>query len=189
LTSTVNRVSFSNIQNASGEIPFGNGPVLEEGINNFGNFTLLQKDSVVEIQSTFNRKNNFNTIKWSIYPSGWIRLQVDYFPSAYFTNFSGINFTLPATDMRAVNYMGYGPYRVWKNRMKGNSFGEWNKAYNDSETGEAPWNYPEFKGYHAGFFHGVFTNCSQQVYSCNGERRHVPSFVYPRLENRPVAQL
>lgn len=153
---------ISNIQNAFGKIPFGNGPVLEEGINNFGNFTLVQKDSLVEIQSTFNRKNNFNTMKWTIYPSGWICLKVDYFPSAYSTNFSGINFTLPATDMRALNYTGYGPYRVWKNRMKGNSFGEWHKPYNDSETGEAPWNYPEFKGYYAGFYHGVFTTAANR---------------------------
>ena len=32
--------------------------------------------------------------------------------------------------------MGNGPYRVWKNRMKGNQFGIWNKKYNNTETGE-----------------------------------------------------
>lgn len=45
--------------------------------------------------------------------------------------------------------MGDGPYRVWKNRMKGTKFGVWNKIYNNTETGEAPRVYPEFKGYHS----------------------------------------
>ena len=153
---------INNIQNALGKIPFGNGPVLEEGVNNFGNFTLSQADSVVQIKSTFNRKNNFNTMQWSIYPSGWVRLQIDYFPSAYFTNFSGINFSMPESSIRSVNYIGYGPYRVWKNRMKGNSFGDWQKVYNNSETGEAPWNYPEFKGYHAEFYHGIFNTSANR---------------------------
>ena len=153
---------INNIQNALGKIPFGNGPVLEEGSNNFGNFNMVQTDSVIEIKSTFNRKNNFNTMQWSIYPSGWVRLQIDYFPSAYFTNFSGINFSMPESSIRSVNYTGYGPYRVWKNRMKGNSFGDWHKVYNNTETGEAPWNYPEFKGYHAGFYHGIFNTSSNR---------------------------
>ena len=153
---------INNIENALGKIPFGNGPVLEEGVNNFGNFSLVQTDSVVEIKSTFNRKTNFNTMQWSIYPSGWVRLQIDYFPSAYFTNFSGINFSMPESSIRSVNYTGYGPYRVWKNRMKGNSFGDWQKVYNNTETGEAPWNYPEFKGYHAGFYHGIFNTSANR---------------------------
>jgi len=123
---------------------------------------LVQRDSVIEIKSTFNRKNNFNTMQWSIYPSGWVRLQIDYFPSAYFTNFSGINFSMPESSIHSVNYTGYGPYRVWKNRMKGNSFGDWHKVYNNTETGEAPWKYPEFKGYHAGFYHGIFNTSANR---------------------------
>jgi hypothetical protein len=58
--------------------------------------------------------------------------------------------------------MGNGPYRVWKNRMKGNQFGVWNKIYNNTETGEAPWVYPEFKGYHSNFYHGTFFTGSNQ---------------------------
>ena len=32
--------------------------------------------------------------------------------------------------------MGYGPYRVWKNRMKGNSFGSWHKKYESYKKGK-----------------------------------------------------
>jgi hypothetical protein len=47
-----------------------------------------------------------------------------------------------------MKWLGRGPYRVWKNRMKGQQFGVWHKDYNNSVTGET-WGYPEFKGYHA----------------------------------------
>jgi hypothetical protein len=47
-----------------------------------------------------------------------------------------------------MQWMGRGPYRVWKNRLKGQQFGVWQKAYNNTVTGES-WNYPEFKGWHA----------------------------------------
>jgi len=48
--------------------------------------------------------------------------------------------------------MGNGPFRVWKNRMKGNQFGVWQKEYNTTETGEIPFLYPEFKGYHSNMY-------------------------------------
>ncbi len=50
--------------------------------------------------------------------------------------------------------MGRGPYRVWKNRMKGSNIGVWEKAYNNTITGESFNNliYPEFKGYHGNLY-------------------------------------
>jgi hypothetical protein len=47
-----------------------------------------------------------------------------------------------------VKWLGRGPYKVWKNRLRGQQFGVWHKDYNNSITGES-WKYPEFKGYHA----------------------------------------
>jgi hypothetical protein len=47
--------------------------------------------------------------------------------------------------------MANGPYRVWKNRMKGTQFGVFNKKYNNTITGQS-WNYPEFKGYYSNFY-------------------------------------
>jgi hypothetical protein len=91
-----------------------------------------------------------------------MRLQVDYFPASYFTDFIGVNFSMPESEIRSVTYMGDGPYRVWKNRMKGNRFGMWTKEYNTSETGEYPWTYPEFKGYHSRFYGGIFRTRTQR---------------------------
>lgn len=137
------------------EIPFSNGPVIQQGINNFGEFSYRKNGDTVIIESAFNRKEHYNTLQWTIYPSGWIKMQVQYFPSDYFTDFVGVNFSFPENQIRSVDYMGKGPYRVWKNRMKGNQFGIWNKTYNNTETGEA-WVYPEFKGYHANMYWSRF---------------------------------
>ena len=73
----------------------------------------------------------------------------------------GINFDFPEGEIRSVTYMGKGPYRVWKNRLKGGLFGVWHKKYNNTETGES-WNYPEFKGYYADFTEDYFQRPSLQ---------------------------
>lgn len=140
------------VTNGKGAIPFRDGPVLQQGLNNFGNFQLHQDGAKLVFASTFDTKTNYNTLEWTFYPSGLVKLFVRYFPGDYFTDYVGLNFSLPEKEMLRVTYMGKGPYRVWKNRMKGQSLGVWDKAYNTSETGEAPWLYPEFKGYHANLY-------------------------------------
>jgi len=149
-------------------IPFNNGPILQEGDNNFAGFSYHEEGNKLIITSTFDRKKSYNTLQWTIYPSGILKMTVQYFPAAYFTSFAGVNFTFPEKEMRAVEYMGSGPYRVWKNRLKGTSFGIWHKAYNNTETGES-WNYPEFKGYHANMYWCKFITTSQPftVYTDN----------------------
>lgn len=59
--------------------------------------------------------------------------------------------------------MGRGPYRVWKNRLRGQQFGIWQKNYNNTVTGEQTKNvghldYPEFKGYHANIYWAQLLN-------------------------------
>lgn len=145
-----------SVKNAGGHLPFNNGPIVQEAVNNFKGIKHYMDGKNLVIESIFNKKDSYNTIKWTVYPSGWIKLDVSYFPSAYFTNFAGINFSFPEKEIQSVTYMGNGPYRVWKNRMKGGQFGVWNKQYNATETGENPWIYPEFKGYYSNFYGGYF---------------------------------
>ena len=63
----------------------------------------------------------------------------------------GVTFDYPEKNVTGMYMLGKGPYRVWRNRMKGGTLGGWNKAYNDAITGER-WEYPEFKGYYANFY-------------------------------------
>lgn len=149
------------VQNGKAKIPFSNGPIVQEGATNFQGFSTHFDGNNLVISSTFDRKKSYNTLQWTIYPSGLLKMQVHYFPSEYFTSFVGINFSFPESEIKGVNYMGYGPYRVWKNRMKGDKFGVWNKTYNNTETGEAPWVYPEFKGYYRNMYRCKFITAGQ----------------------------
>jgi hypothetical protein len=152
---------LEKVSNGKGNIPFTNGPVLQEGLNNFHNFSSRREGDHVIIASAFDRKTAYNTLQWTIYPSGWIKMEVVYFPGAYFTNFAGVNFSFPEKQLKGITYLGNGPNRVWKNRMKGNLFGVWNKTYNDAATGEYPFTYPEFKGYHSNMYWVIFHTSAQ----------------------------
>lgn len=160
--------SLVEVKNSEGVIPFNNGPVVQEAVNNFANFTHRFNGDTLIIQSTFDRKKSYNTLQWTIYPSGIIKMQVHYFPAEMSTWFDGVNFSFPEDHMKGVEYMGNGPYHVWKNRLKGNQFGVWNKKYNNTETGES-WNYPEFKGYHSNMYWCKFITTTQPftVYTDN----------------------
>lgn len=63
----------------------------------------------------------------------------------------GLTFDYPESRVDSVRWVGRGPYRVWKNRLKGQQFGAWSLAYNNTITGSYntpnPPLYPEFKGY------------------------------------------
>jgi hypothetical protein len=63
----------------------------------------------------------------------------------------GITFSFPEKGVTGMKWFGRGPYHVWKNRIKGTTYGVWEKDYNTTITGESFENlvYPEFKGYHA----------------------------------------
>ncbi|PWK27640.1 beta-galactosidase/beta-glucuronidase [Arcicella aurantiaca] len=152
---------LQGVKNAKGFIPFNNGPIVQEGATNFQNFTHKTENGNIIIESTFDRKSAYNTLQWTIYPSGWVKMKVNYFPAAYLTTFFGVNFSFPENEIKGVEYMGNGPYRVWKNRMKGNQFGVWKKDYNTTETGEIPFVYPEFKGYHSNMYWCKFLTKSQ----------------------------
>ncbi|MCD2423066.1 glycoside hydrolase family 2 [Niabella pedocola] len=150
-----------SVKNGNRSIPLTNGPRIQEGVTNFKKFSHRFEGKNLIIASAFDKKESFNTLQWTIYPSGWVRMEVHYFPLALHTNMLGVNFDYPESQMRSVTYMGNGPYRVWKNRMKGTAFGVWDKQYNSTETGEQ-WVYPEFKGYYSNFYGGYFNGADQR---------------------------
>ncbi len=89
-------------------------------------------------------------VAWRLHPSGWLQLDYNYrFPPHAETDYLGVTFDYPEENVTSLRWLGRGPYRVWKNRTKGPQFGVWEKDYNDTMTGLS-WEYPEFKGFHAG---------------------------------------
>ena len=161
LKATSNGVSFTvskltglveDINNQSGHISFSNGPVLCEGYTNFKSLNYhYEKDNLV-IESTFEKQTSYQEVKWTIYPSGWIKLDVEYCPEVERSVLMGINFSYPEELITGMTWYGDGPYRVWKNRIRGTKLNVWHKDYNNTITGEPPYIYPEFKGYHSNMY-------------------------------------
>jgi Glycosyl hydrolases family 2, TIM barrel domain/Glycosyl hydrolases family 2, sugar binding domain/Glycosyl hydrolases family 2/Beta galactosidase small chain len=102
------------------------------------------------------------TVKWTFAPGKAVKLQYQYTLEKHWSqqtgvDFAGITFNYPEDQITGMKWLGRGPYRVWKNRLKGQQFGVWHKDYNNTITG-ASWNYPEFKGYHADLYWVVIEN-------------------------------
>ena len=58
--------------------------------------------------------------------------------------------------MRSMRFLGEGPYRVWKNRLKGGVLDVWSNKYKNDVPG-VTWDFPEFKGYYRDWRWVVFT--------------------------------
>ena len=67
----------------------------------------------------------------------------------------GFTFSWPEENVSGMQWLGRGPYRVWKNRQRGHNIDLWEKAYNNTITAKAVrgrLEYPEFKGYHGNIY-------------------------------------
>lgn len=90
-------------------------------------------------------RGDLRSVVWRIRGNGWIECRYRY-ASEGPKDFIGVAFDYPETLVRHKRWLGDGPYRVWKNRLRGVSFGIWENDYNNTITGWRDWVYPEFKG-------------------------------------------
>nr|WP_315153167.1 glycoside hydrolase family 2 TIM barrel-domain containing protein [uncultured Flavobacterium sp.] len=149
------------IKNKTNIIPLTNGPK-----------TIGMKAKVKDVQvsqdgdkaiCTVSYSGGLHSIKWIMEADGRFKMELlaltnatnnGGFDGAAFEDAIdkfGITFSFPEKGVTGIKYFGKGPYHVWKNRIKGTTYGVWEKAYNTTITGESFENliYPEFKGYHA----------------------------------------
>jgi len=154
---------IKEISNSRGLIPLGNGPILCERDTGFLHLKITEKDHNIIVNYLFSKNSLFRLLQWTFYPSGWARLDAEYFPKDYLSDYMGICFSFPEKTVIRVKWMGDGPYRVWKNRMKGNRLGIWEKEYNNTVNGEKEFIYPEFKGYHSRLYWAVIETNNQPL--------------------------
>lgn len=103
------------------------------------NFSLRNGPRLATTNATLDK------VVWRLRDDDW--LQCDYRYHAEGTNdYFGVVFDYPENLVRAKQWLGDGPYRVWKNRRQGVTFGVWQNNYNNTITGWRGWVYPEFKG-------------------------------------------
>lgn len=127
------------------KISFGGGPALAGSSLDLREFRSYRKDNEYIIESDY--IGDSLKVKWSFHSGGQPRLDYSYLTKDT-VEFMGITFNYPEEKITGIKYLGRGPYRVWKNRLKGQQLGAWQKTYNNTITGEN-WSYPEFKGYYA----------------------------------------
>ncbi|WP_223857471.1 glycoside hydrolase family 2 TIM barrel-domain containing protein [Sphingobacterium micropteri] len=147
------------VKSGDEQIPFSNGPQPAVGKADFVSMEHATKGDSVFVEIHYN--GPLKRVKYKLAPSGLLTLDYAYYhdtgDAGNAFDYLGINFDFPEELVTGVKYMGRGPYRVWKNRMKGNHYGVWHKKYNNTVTGES-WEYPEFKGYYRNFNWVVIEN-------------------------------
>lgn len=151
---------LTNVVKAGKRIPLADGPVLLGSNKEIAQVRQSSQTDGVVIHVTF---SDGDAYRWTVRNNGLLDLEVMYKPER-FSMFTGITFTYPEDQVAGTKWLGNGPYRVYKNRMKGARFGIWEKGYNNTVTGESGYIYPEFKGYHA------------NTYWARMEGREVPDF-------------
>ncbi|WP_347156544.1 glycoside hydrolase family 2 TIM barrel-domain containing protein [Pontibacter chitinilyticus] len=128
-------------------VVLSNGPRLVSGEASLKTLEHHPDGNDYVVEATF--EGTLKKITWRMLPDGWLQLNYAYqFKGGKGLDYLGVTFDFPEDQVKGMRWLGRGPYRVWKNRMKGQEFGVWQKAYNDAMTGVS-WEYPEFKGFHA----------------------------------------
>ncbi|MBN2685941.1 MAG: hypothetical protein JXR40_11730 [Pontiellaceae bacterium] len=152
---------ITSVHRGTAEIPFNHGPV-PVGMKAKVVGTKTWNDNGTAILEV-DYAGGIDKITWSMTADGLLKMDMlclskatndGGFDGGYvednITAF-GITFDYPEEKVKGMEWFGRGPYRVWKNRIPGTTFGLWSKDYNNTITGESFENliYPEFKGYHA----------------------------------------
>ncbi len=136
-----------NVVNAVSEIPLANGPTLAGIKLTLKSFRHFLGKTGYEVVAEYEGNRNQFTAHWLLVANQPAELTYSYSQRGE-ADFMGITFDYPEPLITGMKWLGRGPYRVWKNRLKGMKYGVWHKDYNDFVTGE-DFQYPEFKGYHA----------------------------------------
>jgi len=137
-----------------GLVSFSGGPV-PVGVESELVDTKWETDSEGNFKFMIFYKKYPQQIVWKIERSGLLSLETSPLKRGLRDiDYVGISFNYPEEKCTKVKWMGRGPYRVWKNRLKGSNIGVWEKEYNNTITGESFNNliYPEFKGYHGNLY-------------------------------------
>lgn len=139
---------LQKVRGVSGDISLSDGPVLtgvKPQLKEIKRYVSGNSQVIEPIYTDGNFK-----VKWTFTPGKPAQLQYSYLPRGS-ADFYGITFNYPEQNITGMKWLGNGPYRVWKNRLKGGMLNVWQKDYNNTITGES-WLYPEFKGYHANMY-------------------------------------
>jgi hypothetical protein len=136
---------------------FNNGPILTAGTQTLSSISAVASGSNIVV--TVNYTGNMNYAKWTVYPSGWVDLEYKYNLNGSYDTM-GVSFSYPENKVQEVKWLGKGPFRVYKNRMRGPKLNVWNKTYTDQTV---PFQYPEFNGYYSDTYWAVLKTAEGDI--------------------------
>lgn len=130
-------------------IPLSEGPIFRSDQLQLKTFRHFAGENAHHVLADFGRDGS---LEWIVHADGLVDMKLNYQPEGPEVTFTGASFSFPESATQSVTYLGNGPYRVWKNRMKGVEFSVWKKDHNSTITGHSGFNYPEFKGYYSNLY-------------------------------------
>jgi len=131
-------------------IPLVHGPVILGQQSEIDSFYFNMDKSECKITAVFQKSKD--RVEWVIHENGLVDLLVEMKSKYWSDAIEGITFSFPENQVAGMKWLGDGPCRVWRNRMKGTQFKIWESEYNNSVTGESGFVYPEFKGFYSGLY-------------------------------------
>jgi hypothetical protein len=166
---------IAEVKNGKGLVSFNNGPIPTGMKARLKEVKFRREgDNAVFTAYYFGA---VDSIRWEMTPAGLLRMYALTlnrgergmgFDDAAFedkiTNF-GFTFSCPEAKVKNMEWFGRGPYRVWRNRIRGANFGVWSKNYNNTITGADFGNmiYPEFKGYHGNMYWSMLNTSESPI--------------------------
>ena len=136
---------LEKVFNGKKDISLNGGPALAGSTQTLNGFKHSRQGDAYVVEPSY--KGDSLQVKWIFQPGKLLKLEYSYITKDT-ADFMGITFNYPEEKINGMKWMGRGPYRVWKNRLKGQQLAVWEKSYNNTITGQN-WNYPEFKGWHS----------------------------------------
>jgi hypothetical protein len=191
-----------SVKNSKGNISFNGGPI-PVGVNSEVTGTKWGKDNNGNFTFEILTEGYPGKMTWTLEKSGLLKLEANPLLRERDIDFIGISFNYPEEKCTGIKWMGRGPYRVWKNRIKGANLGVWEKAYNNTITGES-FNdliYPEFKGYHGNLYWATLETTESPVTIISetpnlfmqlftpGKPQHVAGGTYPPFPDADISFL
>ncbi|HLZ85597.1 MAG TPA: glycoside hydrolase family 2 TIM barrel-domain containing protein, partial [Puia sp.] len=101
-----------SIDNTKGAIPFTNGPTFTSGIATPQQVTTRMEGNTAILEAIYAKQSICQLLRWSMYPSGWLKMEVHYFPPQYEYDLLGITFSYPEKgrdSVKAIRWLGNGP--------------------------------------------------------------------------------
>ena len=162
-----------------GIVSLSDGPVLAGVKTALKQFKNYAKNGQYIVEADYAEKENLH-VKWTFMSGHPVKLEYQYTQQSD-ADFRGITFHYPEEKITGMKWLGEGPYRVWKNRLRGQRFGVWQKAYNNTITGQT-WNYPEFSGYYADVNWVEIENKESSFIVYSGDKNRYFQMLHPPRE-------